>query len=492
MIAKNREARLVSLSPWLFSLNTVMPNLVDEVLLRAFRFRTRGFLRMEETMGTILPIPPSGAGYLYLHVPFCETLCPFCSFHRVEHHHRPAQRYFHSLREEIRLYHASGFRFCGAYFGGGTPTTEPQELVETIELVRRLFHLREISVETNPRDLRSEILHPLLDAGVTRLSVGVQSFDDRLLKEMERYESYGSGEEARDHIQRAAGLFKTLNVDLIFNQPHQELKSLERDLEVFRGSGANQVSFYPLMTSPKVWPKISAVMGRPDRRRLWPFYQTILSRLRPEFTPSSAWCFTQRDHVGDEYIVEADYYVGVGSGAFSYMDGTLYATTFSLGTYEKRIAQGLTGITVQSRFNVGDQMRYSLLVKMFGLGLDRAWALRRHGSQFFRKLWPELRALEWLGAARRDDRGWRLTDRGMYWLMLMMCAFFEAVSEYRDVMRAHIHDELNPPKVPPSAEFGEPRQTSLSMNAKNAFNEVLRFGFENGAKARPSGARIVE
>lgn len=429
----------------LASLSSRLPlatGLIDQFLLRAFRFRTRGFLRMRDAPGTVPPLPIDGPGCLYLHIPFCETLCPFCSFHRVQQRHAQAQRYFHSLREEVRLYHAAGFRFSTAYFGGGTPTTEPEELVETIELVRKLFDVRDISVETNPKDLRPEILDPLRAAGVTRLSVGVQSFDDSLLKDMQRYEKYGSGAEARDHLRSAAGLFPTLNVDLIFNLPHQDLASLERDLDIAREVGVNQVSFYPLMTSPGITQRMAASTGLPDPRRLRPFYQTILARLMPEFMPSSAWCFTRRGKTSDEYIVEADFYVGVGSGAFSYLDGTLYATTFCLDTYEKRIAQKLTGITVQSRLRAGDQMRYSLLVKMFGLRLDRDWALRRYGPRFFRRLWGELRTLEWLGAARKDARGWQLTERGMYWLMLMMCAFFESVAEYREAMRAHIQEEL--------------------------------------------------
>jgi coproporphyrinogen III oxidase-like Fe-S oxidoreductase len=423
----------------------MMPvHLIDEFLIRLFRFRTRGFLRMDDAPGTVPPVPADGAGFLYLHVPFCESLCPFCSFHRVLHQHPPAQRYFHSLREEVRRYHEAGFRFTGAYFGGGTPTTEPEELVKTVQLVRELFGLREISVETNPKDLRPEILEPLRAAGVTRLSVGVQSFDDQLLKEMERYKKYGSGAEAADHLRRAAGMFPTLNVDLIFNLPHQSRASLERDLEIFQGTGANQVSFYPLMTSPTVTQRMASSTGLPDSRRRRQFYETILARLQPEFAPSSAWCFSRRGQGRDEYIVEADYYVGVGSGAFSYLDGTLYATTFSLDTYGRRIAQGLTGIAGQNRLTIGDQVRYSLLVKMFGLRLDRDWALRRHGARFFRLVWGELKSLEWLGAARRDQRGWQLTQRGMYWLMLMMSAFFESVNEYRDAMRAHIPEELEP------------------------------------------------
>jgi len=457
---------------------------IDWFLLRTFRFRTRGFLRMRDTSGTVPPMPPDGLGCLYLHVPFCESLCPFCSFHRVQHHHAQAQGYFHALRQEVRLYHAAGFRFSSAYFGGGTPTVEPEELVETIELVRTLFDLRDISVETNPKDLRPEILNPLRAAGVTRLSVGVQSFDDSLLSAMQRYEKYGSGAEARENLRRAAGLFPTLNVDLIFNLPQQDLASLERDLEIVREVGANQVSFYPLMTSPGIAQRMAASTGLPDRRRLRRFYHTILDRLTPEFTPSSAWCFTRGGESSDEYIVQADFYVGVGSGAFSYLDGVLYATTFCLDTYEKRVAQGLTGITVQSRLTQGDQMRYSLLVKMFGLRLDREWALRRYGPRFFRRLWGELRTLKLLGAARRDQRGWQLTERGMYWLMLMMSAFYESVAQYREAIRAHIVEEM--------AE-GCGRCTEPALQTRVAESEAWRSGalpaFECAAIKARSGPR---
>lgn len=416
-------------------------SLIDLFLLRAFRFRTRGFLRMAEATGAVPPAPREGTGCLYVHVPFCEVLCPFCSFHRVQHHHGQARRYFDSLREEIRRYHAAGYRFSSAYFGGGTPTTEPVELASTIALVRGLFGVRDISVETNPKDLRFDTLGLLRDAGVTRLSVGVQSFDDRLLREMDRYDKYGSSAEIQAHLRAAAGIFPTLNVDLIFNQPHQDLASLERDLAILPTLGVNQVSFYPLMTSPTVARRMAGAMGLPDHRRLRQFFSTILARLQPEFTPTSAWCFTRRGHGCDEYIVDADFYVGVGSGAFSFIDGTMYTTTFSLETYAQRIAAGLTGITTMHHLSRGDHMRYDLLMRMFGLRLDRAWARRRHGPWFFRRLWGELRTLEWLGAAKRDDAGWRLTERGMYWLMLMMSAFFESVNGYRDAMRAHIRDE---------------------------------------------------
>jgi len=416
--------------------------LIDSALIRLFRFRTRGFLRMEDAPGQGPRPPPAGGCYLYVHVPFCAALCPFCSFHRVQHCHGQAVPYFAALREELRLYHAAGYQFNGVYFGGGTPTIEPEELRETIALVRRLFPVREISVETNPRELQPPLLAMLRDAGVTRLSVGVQSFDNGLLRDMERYEKYGSAEEIITRLQSAAGLFPTLNVDLIFNQPHQSLASLEHDLDLVRELGVTQVSCYPLMSAPSVKRRMTTAMGAPDSRRLRPFFAAILRKLQPDFTPTSAWCFTRRGTAGDEYIVAAENYVGVGSGAFSYLDGVLYATTFSLAHYEAQVARGFTGITARHALSPGDQIRYALLVRMFGLGLDRAWARERYGARFLRTVWAELATLELLGAARRTARGWQLTERGMYWLMLMMSEFFGSVNAYRDAMRGRIAGEL--------------------------------------------------
>lgn len=424
----------------------VVDDLLDSAVLAAFHFRTRRFLKMESVAGEMPPLPRVQDACLYLHIPFCKSLCPFCSFHRVQHDHRLSENYFQSLREEVRGYSTAGFRFATAYFGGGTPTIEPVELIKTIRLVVELFGVREVSVETNPNDLEPQFLQQLSNAGVTRLSVGVQSFNNELLREMHRLDAYGTGEHAAERIRRATTIFQTVNVDLIFNQPHQTADMLNRDIDIFRDTEANQVSFYPLMQSPghRRTPTFA------HRQRVREFYRTIIARLRPDFRPTSAWCFTRRGNANDEYIVEADNYIGVGSGAFSYVNGVLYATTFCLRTYEHLIAEGMTGITVRSELSRTEQMRYSLLLKMFGLNLDRQWALSRFGSDFFKTVWPELKALELLGAATRSVNGWRLTDRGMYLLVLMMTDFFEAVAKYRESMRLHIPAETSGLKAVPS------------------------------------------
>jgi hypothetical protein len=89
-----------------------------------------------------------------------------------------------------------------------------------------------------------------------------------------------------------------------------------------------------------------------------------------------------------------------------------------------------------------ERMRYELLVRLFGLRMEKAWVRARFGGRFERTLRPELLALKVLGAVAEDDRGWSLTPRGMYLWVRMMSAFFESVDEFREQMRRHIEDEL--------------------------------------------------
>jgi coproporphyrinogen III oxidase-like Fe-S oxidoreductase len=303
--------------------------------------------------------------------------------------------------------------------------------------------VQEISVETNPSDLTDPVLDMLVASGVDRVSVGVQSFDDGLLREMERYEKYGSRARILEHLERARGRFTTLNVDMIFNLPHQTPAILEADLDTVLGSAANQVSFYPLMTTDSVRRKMTARMGRLDRRRVHDYYFRILDRLRGEFTPSSAWCFSRGTGAGvDEYIADNSDYVGVGSGAFSYVNGVMYSTTFSLNAYHDLVSQGRFAITRSRRLATHERHRYEMLLKLLGLRMDRDWMRRRFGPWYEASMSLELAALYVSGALRRDGNGYYLTERGMYLWVLQMSAFFESVNVFREKMRANITSEL--------------------------------------------------
>ncbi|MCL2746961.1 MAG: radical SAM protein, partial [Coriobacteriia bacterium] len=153
---------------------------------------------------THLPPPEPNRSYmLYMHVPFCQVLCPYCSFNRYAFRKDTAVPYFANLRKEMMMLKDLGYDFDGLYIGGGTPTIMLDELCETIDLARKNFTIKEVTAETNPNHLAPEYVAEL-KSRVQRLSVGVQSFDDGLLKQMERYDKYGSGEEVFERIVEAA------------------------------------------------------------------------------------------------------------------------------------------------------------------------------------------------------------------------------------------------------------------------------------------------
>jgi menaquinone C8-methyltransferase len=415
--------------------------MLESIVAGVFRFEARRRMKLGPSDG--IATAPAGPVFLYLHVPFCEVLCPYCSFHRVRYEDGKARRYFAALRREIRHYHDRGYRFSGVYVGGGTPTIVPDELVATLGLVRELNPgIGDISVETNPRDLRDEVLDALTAAGVARLSVGVQTFDDGLLAKMGRLEKYGDRAEILARLGAAAGRFRTLNVDIMWNLPEQSEAMLEADLEAVVGSPANQASFYPLMQTPSAARQMARTMGLPARGRLRQDYERILARIVPAFQPSSGWCFNRGARGIDEYLVDNGDYVGLGSGAFSYVQGAVYATTFSLNSYVDRVERGLTGVTGERRMGAHERMQYDLLVRLFGLRLERDWIRARHGRRFELELAPELLALRTLGAITADRGGWSLTPRGMFLWVQMMSAFFESVNRFREQMRHQIRAEL--------------------------------------------------
>ena len=132
-------------------------------------------------------------GISYVHIPFCRTLCPFCCFNRYFFDEEKARRYFTNLKKEVEFYAERGFRFSDVYFGGGTPTVMMDELLDFMDFLKRGSDQRNLP-GNNPREVNEDSLAALKRAGINRLSIGVQSFDNDLLRAMGR--TVGTGEEA--------------------------------------------------------------------------------------------------------------------------------------------------------------------------------------------------------------------------------------------------------------------------------------------------------
>jgi len=395
---------------------------------RAMRFEGGGIPR----------VPPPGdyrPRLLYLHIPFCERLCPYCSFNRFVFEEELCRDYFRALRKELILYRDLGYDFGGIYMGGGTPTVLIDELTETIALARASFHIRELSVETNPNHLTEDRLTALQRAGVNRLSVGVQSFDDGLLKKMDRFDKYGSGAEIAERLRNTLGRFGTLNADMIFNFPTQTPDMLDRDLDTLLAVGVDQVTWYPLMVSDATRKKVMETLGSVDNRQEERFYHKIVGRLVPAYRFSSAWCFSRERAMIDEYIVDYDEYAGLGSGSIGYLNGACYANTFDVRGYIARIERGELPLSASRNFSVRERIRYDFLMKLFGTRLNVSELRKKYGGALWRYLWPDLLAFSLTGALAWRPPEIVLTRRGRYAWVILMREFFTAVNNFRDYCR---------------------------------------------------------
>ncbi len=413
--------------------------LISQIVTQTARHAFARALAFEEGV-----IPDLGAcdetlpRLLYLHIPFCEELCPYCSFHRIRFDETLARRYFAALRDEIRLYKDRGYRFSGIYAGGGTPTILIDELAELLALARSEFDIQSISVETNPNHLTARHVDVLRRAGVNRLSVGVQTFNDDLLKVIARYDKYGSGAEIAARLAETLGSFDTLNADMIFNFPGQTPQMLEADLATLLKIGIDQMTFYPLMVSTLTQQLMKETLGEIDFGREKSLFKLILRRLEKDYDASSAWCFSRKkkaDAMIDEYVVDYEEYAGLGSGAIGFINGVCYANTFELERYITEVSQGNLPLVAARKFGLPDRIRYDFLMKFFSTRLNVDDLEKKYDGRFLKTLWKEMIAFTLAGSFRYFSPEYRLTETGRYLWVIMMREFFVAVNNFRDYCR---------------------------------------------------------
>lgn len=425
--------------------------LAERFLTNLLKPMIRRSLLSGPTDETHLPGPTAGERYmLYLHVPFCERLCPYCSFNRYPFREDLARPYFKNLRAEMMMLKDLGYDFESLYFGGGTPTVLIDELCETIDLARDAFSVEEVGVETNPNHLVPEYLEKMTGR-VQRLSVGVQSFDDGLLKQMDRYEKYGSGQEIFERIGEAVPYFDSLNVDMIFNFPSQTEDILFADLERIATCGARQTTFSPLYVSNATMRKMTSTLGEMDYGREWDFYRILDGVLaggeHPLFERETVWTFNRLGADGkpdeavriNEYQTSYNEYPAIGSGSITHLDGALYVNEFSLPKYGAMIESGRMSVKEKTIMSRRDLMRYRFLLDLYRLRLDKARFKQEFGVPVEAGLPVEMAFLAANGAfSVNDAEEILLTERGRYLVLVMYRQFLSGMNNLREQARKRL------------------------------------------------------
>ncbi|HEY51182.1 MAG TPA: coproporphyrinogen III oxidase family protein [Dehalococcoidia bacterium] len=368
---------------------------------------------------------------LYIHIPFCRTLCPFCCFNRYLFQEDKARQYFRHLKRELDLYIEKGFTFSDFYFGGGTPTILMDELESFIDHLRASFSVKRISLETTPREINRANVARLKKAGINRLSIGVQSFDDGIVKAMGR--PFGPSEEMKQRVLMAEGEFDTVNVDFVFNFPGQTIEQFEKDVQTFKALHIDQATFYPLMASPHKKSALERRFNRVDLSRERQFYDVILNELcTGGCQASTVWCFSRGERMIDEYIIDFDDYIGIGAGSVSIVGGNFYVNTFSLEKYGESLSRDTLPIVGWRKLTEKENQRYYLLTKLFGMELDSGKFTQRFGTSIQKTLAPEMLCLKLFGLVAGKDKI-RVTRKGMYPVSVMMRDFFTSLNNLREL-----------------------------------------------------------
>ena len=295
------------------------------------------------TQGEVLksPVPASyapniinsfkGQPGLYLHVPFCEYICPFCPYNKVLYDEKLVASYFNALNQEINHYlKYTSTPFSSLYIGGGTPTLCLEQLGDIIE---RIPVAGERAIEVLPGHATRENIGRLRELGINYLSLGVQSFDESVLNYLKRPNTVAQNHAA---LNAAIGEFDCVDVDLIFDVAFEDRSIFLHDLETCFKANVEQVSTYPLMRFGYTPFGKSGHQSKKEHEILKKAEELAQQY---NYERRSVWTFNRRD-ASNYTSITREFYLGCGAGAGSYTGSLFFLNHFSIPDYIQKVMAG--------------------------------------------------------------------------------------------------------------------------------------------------------
>ena len=367
---------------------------------------------------TLLPLKKTD---LYIHIPFCKNMCPYCPYNKIKYDSSLAQPYLNALLSEIRQYHdlTGKIEATSIYFGGGTPTNLVKELGVILKTTGDLFNITgDICIETGPGDVDKDTVSMLAAYGVGLVSLGVQSFNDRYLQFLGRNYKSDIINPALDQLLSAG--FKSVNLDLMFALPGQTVNDVLLDLQKAIDTGADQITTYPLFSFPYStvgrYRKLKNVKmpNIVTRRKMYrAIHDFLCSR---GFTRVSVWSF-KRGNAPRYSSVTRDNYIGFGAGSGSHLPGCFYLNTFSVEEYIRVCLSGRLPVALKMDFTELMSVYYWLYWRFYDTYIPKEQLLELFGTGNS-KLNRLLRLVRTLKLAEENEDWIALNERGAFWLHL--------------------------------------------------------------------------
>lgn len=361
---------------------------------------------------------------IYVHIPFCIRKCPYCAFYSVAYSHGDADSYLAALDREAGFY-AEGWRgrsFGTIYIGGGTPTVlSPDQLSRLFTIIRKHFTVTdnvEITVEANPGSITEEKLGVLFASGVNRLSIGVQSFSDDMLRAIGRIHTALDAQRAVVEAREAG--FKNIGIDLIYGIPGMSVSIWRDSLACAVSLGPEHISVYCLSLDEGTYFTAMAGAGMlslPGEDLTSSQYELAVYMLsaagyrRYEISNFSRPGFECRHNLN--YWSRGEY-LGLGAGAWSFTNSIRYMNIADLWRYCTTVLSGYRPVCFEERIEGEEAAEETIMLRLrTAEGLELSGLARAYGDRFLNRIMGRIPLLEQQDFISLSDGRMRLTDRGM-------------------------------------------------------------------------------
>lgn len=356
----------------------------------------------------------------YVHIPFCTQICYYCDFSKVFIKNQPVDSYLEHLLEEFQSYDIQKLRTL--YIGGGTPTalsaSQLEVLLDGLTKNLDLSALEELTIEANPGDLDADKIAVLKNSAVNRVSLGVQTFDDKMLKKIGRSHLEKDIYENIDRLKLAG--FDNISIDLIYALPGQTMEQVKDNVAKAIGLDIPHMSLYSLILENH-----TVFMNRMRRGKLplpkeeleAEMFEYIIVELERvgfehyEISNFSKPGFESRHNL--MYWDNAEYY-GIGAGASGYVNGVRYKNHGPIRHYLSAVEEGNARIT-EEHLSQKEQMEEEMFL---GLRKKSGVSMARFEEKFGRSfdgLYGEIvRDLVQQGLMQIDGNRVRMTKRGLF------------------------------------------------------------------------------
>ena len=356
----------------------------------------------------------------YVHIPFCTQICYYCDFSKVFIKNQPVDSYLEHLLQEFHSYDIQKLRTL--YIGGGTPTalSAPQLEVLLDGLTKNLdlSVLEELTIEANPGDLDEDKIAVLKNSAVNRVSLGVQTFDDKMLKKIGRSHLEKDIYENIDRLKLAG--FDNISIDLIYALPGQTMEQVKDNVAKAIALDIPHMSLYSLILENH-----TVFMNRMRRGKLplpkeeveAEMFEYIIAELERagfehyEISNFSKPGFESRHNL--MYWDNAEYY-GIGAGASGYVNGVRYKNHGPIRHYLKAVEEGNARIN-EEHLSLREQMEEEMFLGLRKkTGVSKARFEEKFGTSFENIYGQVVRDLCHQGLLQIEDQQIRMTKKGLF------------------------------------------------------------------------------